>query len=52
MKKNPEKVTASSQAQKAYKPPSLTEYGNIRELTASGSKGGWEDGPSQKAYRM
>jgi hypothetical protein len=37
MKNSEEKIVAKEKAKKPYQSPSLTEYGNIQELTAGGS---------------
>ena len=37
MKNHLKKTTTNSQPQKAYKTPTLHEYGSIRELTTGGS---------------
>ncbi|MDX9982486.1 MAG: lasso RiPP family leader peptide-containing protein [Lentisphaeria bacterium] len=45
MKDDKEKTREGGQAPKAYKAPSLQEYGSIRELTTSGSNKKWEGHP-------
>ena len=52
MKDPEENQFANEKAQKTYIPPTLTEYGEIRKLTASGSRAQGEVGKPIPATRQ